>query len=34
MTGGKFFDAADADALKSVYDEIGSQVGGTSTSRS
>ena len=27
MTGGKFFDAADQDSLKSVYDEIGSQVG-------
>jgi Ca-activated chloride channel family protein len=27
QTGGKFFAAADADALKSVYDEIGSQVG-------
>ena len=27
MTGGKFFEAADQDALKSVYDEIGSQVG-------
>jgi Ca-activated chloride channel family protein len=26
-TGGRFFEAADADALKSVYDEIGSQVG-------
>jgi Ca-activated chloride channel family protein len=27
MTGGKFFEAADQDALQSVYDEIGSQVG-------
>jgi Ca-activated chloride channel homolog len=27
QTGGTFFEAADADALKSVYDEIGSQVG-------
>ena len=27
LTGGKFFEAADQDALKSVYDEIGSQVG-------
>ena len=27
MTGGKFFEAADQDSLKSVYDEIGSQVG-------
>ena len=27
MTGGKFFEAADEDALRSVYDEIGSQVG-------
>jgi len=27
MTGGKFFAAADQDSLKSVYDEIGSQVG-------
>lgn len=26
-TGGKFFEAADEDALRSVYDEIGSQVG-------
>ena len=26
-TGGKFFAAADANALKSVYDQIGSQVG-------
>jgi Ca-activated chloride channel family protein len=26
-TGGRFFEAADAGALKSVYDEIGSQVG-------
>ena len=26
-TGGKFFEAADQDALESVYDEIGSQVG-------
>jgi len=27
MTGGKFFAAADANALKSVYSQIGSQVG-------
>jgi Ca-activated chloride channel homolog len=27
QTGGKFFEAADEDALRSVYDEIGSQVG-------
>ncbi len=27
MTGGKFFEAADQNALRSVYDEIGSQVG-------
>ena len=27
MTGGTFFEAADEDALQSVYDEIGSQVG-------
>jgi Ca-activated chloride channel homolog len=27
QTGGKFFEAADQDALESVYDEIGSQVG-------
>ena len=27
LTGGKFFEAADQSALKSVYDEIGSQVG-------
>jgi Ca-activated chloride channel homolog len=27
LTGGKFFEAADQDDLKSVYDEIGSQVG-------
>jgi Ca-activated chloride channel homolog len=27
ITGGRFFEAADAGALKSVYDEIGSQVG-------
>ena len=27
MTGGKFFEAADQDALETVYDEIGSQVG-------
>ena len=27
LTGGKFFEAADQDSLKSVYDEIGSQVG-------
>ena len=27
ITGGKFFQAADANALKSVYHEIGSQVG-------
>jgi Ca-activated chloride channel homolog len=27
LTGGKFFEAADQDALESVYDEIGSQVG-------
>ena len=27
LTGGKFFEAADQNALKSVYDEIGSQVG-------
>jgi Ca-activated chloride channel homolog len=27
LTGGKFFEAADQDALQSVYDEIGSQVG-------
>jgi Ca-activated chloride channel family protein len=27
QTGGKFFEAADQDALQSVYDEIGSQVG-------
>ena len=27
MTGGSFFEAADGDALRSVYDEIGSQVG-------
>jgi Ca-activated chloride channel family protein len=27
LTGGKFFAAADAGALKSVYDKIGSQVG-------
>jgi Ca-activated chloride channel family protein len=27
QTGGKFFQAADEDALQSVYDEIGSQVG-------
>src|ERR687897_3283601 len=26
-TGGRFFEAADAEALRSVYDEIGSQVG-------
>ena len=26
-TGGTFFEAADEDALRSVYDEIGSQVG-------
>ena len=26
-TGGKFFEAADENALRSVYDEIGSQVG-------
>ena len=27
LTGGTFFEAADEDALQSVYDEIGSQVG-------
>jgi Ca-activated chloride channel family protein len=27
LTGGTFFEAADGDALRSVYDEIGSQVG-------
>jgi Ca-activated chloride channel homolog len=27
QTGGTFFEAADGDALRSVYDEIGSQVG-------
>ena len=27
QTGGRFFEAADEDALQSVYDEIGSQVG-------
>jgi Ca-activated chloride channel family protein len=27
LTGGKFFEAADQDALQGVYDEIGSQVG-------
>jgi Ca-activated chloride channel family protein len=27
QTGGRFFEAADSDALQSVYDEIGSQVG-------
>jgi len=27
LTGGRFFEAADQSALKSVYDEIGSQVG-------
>jgi Ca-activated chloride channel homolog len=27
LTGGTFFEAADGDALQSVYDEIGSQVG-------
>ena len=27
MTGGRFFAAADAEALRSVYEEIGSQVG-------
>jgi len=27
MTGGTFFEAADEEALRSVYDEIGSQVG-------
>ncbi len=27
MTGGRFFEAADSEALRSVYDEIGSQVG-------
>jgi Ca-activated chloride channel homolog len=27
LTGGKFFEAADQNALESVYDEIGSQVG-------
>jgi Ca-activated chloride channel family protein len=27
LTGGSFFEAADGDALHSVYDEIGSQVG-------
>jgi Ca-activated chloride channel homolog len=27
LTGGKFFEAADQDSLRSVYDEIGSQVG-------
>ena len=27
LTGGTFFEAADLDSLKSVYDEIGSQVG-------
>jgi Ca-activated chloride channel homolog len=27
LTGGTFFEAADEDALRSVYDEIGSQVG-------
>jgi Ca-activated chloride channel family protein len=27
QTGGKFFEAPDAEALSSVYDEIGSQVG-------
>ncbi len=27
LTGGTFFEAADEDSLKSVYDEIGSQVG-------
>ncbi len=27
MTGGRFFEAADEKALRSVYDEIGSQVG-------
>ena len=27
LTDGKFFEAADQDALESVYDEIGSQVG-------
>ncbi len=27
LTGGRFFQAADGNALKSVYDEIGSQVG-------
>ena len=27
LTGGSFFEAADGDALQSVYDEIGSQVG-------
>ncbi len=33
MTGGRFFEAADANALKSVYDEIGSQVGVEHTQR-
>jgi Ca-activated chloride channel family protein len=32
-TGGRFFEAADAGALKSVYDEIGSQVGVEHTHR-
>ncbi len=27
LTDGRFFEAADQDALESVYDEIGSQVG-------
>ena len=27
LTGGTFFEAADGNALQSVYDEIGSQVG-------
>ena len=27
LTGGSFFEAADGDALRSVYDEIGTQVG-------
>jgi Ca-activated chloride channel homolog len=33
LTGGKFFEAADQNALKSVYDEIGSQVGVEHTQR-
>ena len=32
-TGGRFFEAADAGALKSVYNEIGSQVGVEHTHR-